>query len=199
MSRNWLVTDLDGTLLKGDIEIAFVKHLHTNRLMAASAYVVAVCALPLSLLCRVAERGSPLKSWSTGNNECALTELALDFVATHRDQFILREELIERLKVHPGPRMVLTAAWEPLAKELVRQLDLPVDKVVGSVFRRPPVAVTPRGSDKLRFLPKDPIDVALGNEWADRHFLSRSRNPVVVGEDRRLRRLGMSKSWEWMP
>ena len=60
--------DLDGTLIRGDLEREFVGYLQSTGSFTIKNYLLALISIPANKLRRKQERGSIYKSWTFDNS-----------------------------------------------------------------------------------------------------------------------------------
>ena len=113
------------------------------------------------------------------------------------DALSIRSEVMEVVEAHPGKRILLTGSERALALSFLASKGIDAfDAVIGAEQGRRGWMFTkqPYGRSKLGEV-AEPIEVALGDSFADRHLLSIAARAHVVAGDRRLEREAERRGW----
>lgn len=188
IKENLLVCDLDGTLIKEDLEKCFMIFLLQKKKVKLVALALAVLLTPINLLCHWLERGSIWKVWVIGMSNAELESFMEEFFLEWN--YTVCDSVKSHIVEFEGKKMLLTGSFEKLALRWLQYADLLslFDEVIGCrVYDQScQIDVHPYGKTKLDLLEGKVPNIALANEYADRHLLEVSKKAICVGGDPRL-------------
>jgi phosphoserine phosphatase len=187
-NRPVLVCDLDGTLIKEDLEKCFMAYLIRTKTLKMRALALGLILTPVNLVCKWIERGSIWKVWLTGLTDEETEECFNAFFSTW--SYSICEPVLRRVRGFFGRKILLTGSFERLAVRWLERSNLrsAFDEVIGCRVYPNSIRVErhPYGRSKLVCLGNIRPSVSLGNEYADRHVLGISSTAVCVGGDPKL-------------
>ena len=192
-----LICDFDGTLVNKNSEATFLRFLTQKKQLRWYHYLLAALSVPVNRISRCLGGNDLLRAWSAFRTERETQELFLRFL-TENDEIKLNESVLHQVEQHAGRKMLLTGSNQRLVEGLLGKLGLQgvFDVIIGARTAKCGyiVACHPYGRSKNRYLDGSCL-VGIGNEYADRFFLSRCTTAYVVHPDKKLERLAREKGW----
>ena len=198
--EGYLLCDLDGTLIRENIEMMMLHWLRVNGRLRLRDYILGAVFTPLNLLLAWLERPTLVKVWTAGRSRQELQGLLDGFFDEHFENIHVRESVVELLESFTGQRILLTACLEPLAQEWLKtsRMAKHIDRLVGARTGRRGFLLErhPYGKGKSTIARKlaKPL-TGIGNDFADRHFLKNCRNGMIVAGDSRLEKAALKYNW----
>ena len=194
--------DLDGTLIRGDLEREFVGYFQSTGSFTIRNYLLALISIPANKLRRKQERGSIYKSWTVGFTAEKKDRLFSDFLENETGKLETRADvlgLLEEYKSRGSEIILMTGSYRELVLAFLKKKNMVnvFDEVIACEVKGNGFCVSqhPYGKDKCLFLKKDMQLIGIANEYADRFYLEQCSVAYVVGKDEKLKRIADEKKW----
>ena len=191
--------DLDGTLIKQDLEKEFVSYLKNSGELGAMHYLAAAITLPLNTLTRCFGRRDLFRAWSLFRTSIQLDDL-IDQFLKQDIKIELRKSVLDLIDKFEGDVVLITGCNERLASKYLYSLGI-IEKfkaihgssTIGSGFL---LKHHPYGKSKLNYLGAytQPF-FSIGDSYADRYLFFQSSFAIVVQPSNKLRILARKMSW----
>ncbi len=195
-----LYCDLDGTLIRDNLEGAFVAYLRRRRELSVLHYAAAAFTVPVNAFRRRFFLPHPFKSWTAFRSASEKRELISRFLENEGANISFAPNVLRFVEDFKGKKVLLTGSDEDLAAAFLKfteRSDL-FDEVCGSKTAPNGFAVIrhPFGRGKLPFIDAKAASVGIGNEYADRFFLEKCSKAYVAAPDGRLRVTAVKSGWK---
>lgn len=191
-----LITDFDGTLVETDIGFEFRKWLFNEKKFGFFRLICSVLFYPINLfLNSILSTGSFFSAWSILRNADNRLDLFNQFMNQRGDCFNINDSVMDIIENFEGKRIIVTGSETELIRLFLEYKNINCFNeiygakigILGFIFLN-----QPRGRSKCKY---GYSDVAIGNHYSDRFFLSMSENSYVVKGDDKFVRYATSKGW----
>lgn len=125
--------DLDGTLIRGDLEREFVGYLQSTGSFTIRNYLLALISIPANKLRRKQERGSIYKSWTVGFTAEEKDRLFSDFLENETEKLEIRADvlgLLEEYKSSGSQIILMTGSYRELVLAFLKKKNIDRKSVV---------------------------------------------------------------------
>lgn len=194
--------DFDGTLIKEDIETAWLKFLLEERALRWFQYILAVISIPVSMFRKKQFKSSLFKSWSAGMSLEQKETLVNQFLQTKKAALNLNIEVLNYLKTVKDcyDIVILTGSDELLVKSYLRfkKIDTLFTEIIATKTSKSGFFIKqhPYGKDKCKFIDTGKKTIGIANEFADSFYLEMCDKVFIVKGDARLMSLAEKRKWE---
>ncbi|MEG9357992.1 hypothetical protein H3C22_13555 [Vibrio cholerae] len=189
-----LICDFDGTLIAEDLEKDFLNYYFNKHLRVLDIFM-GIIFTPINLLRKTFDRGSLVKVWTLFRTENEQKKLFNEFLEFYKPT--INSDVISILDSYSGTKLLLSGCYELLlyeflcAHKITDKFNIIIGaKTVSFGFF---ISQHPYGHSKNEFF--DFADVGIGNEFADRYFLSKCRNVYLKNPDEKLTRMANKFGW----
>jgi phosphoserine phosphatase len=191
--------DLDGTLIKQDLEKEFVSYLKNSGELDARHYLTAIISIPVNKLMRSFGNRDMFRAWSLSRSHNQLDILIEQFLLQDR-KVKLRKSVLDLIDNFEGDVVLITGCNERLASKYLYSLGIfekfkaiHGSSTIGSGFI---LKHHPYGKSKLKYLDAytQPF-FSIGDSYADRYLFFQSSFAMVVQPSKKLRTLARKMSW----
>jgi phosphoserine phosphatase len=191
--------DLDGTLIKQDLEKEFVSYLKNSGELDLRNYLAAIITIPVNRLMRVFGNRDLFRAWSLFRSNKQLDTLIEQFLMQER-KVELRKSVLDLIDEFEGDVVLITGCNEHLATKFLYALGIfekfktiHGSSTFGSGFL---LKHHPYGKSKVKYLDAytQPF-FSIGDSYADRYLFFQSSFAIVVQPSNRLRILARKMSW----
>lgn len=193
--------DLDGTLLKGDLEFAYLKYLIKKRKITIYQIIVSFLSVPINYIRKRRFKKSLMKSWTLKKSGYLLEKHILEFLEEQSKNLVLRQEILILLMEFQQKYelVLLTGSQEELVKVFLKYkgIDKLFDKVIGSKVSKSGIIVKehPYGKDKCKYINNSVKTIGIANEYADSFYLKKCDEVYIVQDDKKLVKLAEQLGW----
>lgn len=201
-SKGILYCDFDGTLIKEDIETAWLNFLIEMKALHWFQYILAVISIPVSMFRKKQFKSSLFKSWSVGMSLEKKDILVNQFLQTKKATLNLNIEVLNYLKkVKDGYDIViLTGSDELLVRSYLeyKKIDKLFTKIIATKTTKSGFFIKqhPYGKDKCKFIDTSKKTIGIANEFADSFYLEMCDKAFIVKGDTKLMSLAKKRKWE---
>lgn len=193
--------DLDGTLIKGDLEQEFLKYLRYHHYFKVCNYFGALLSIPLNYMRKKKYKGSLLKSWTIGFTKEELESMFCDFFKHANSELKINSktwQLLEDLK--SDYRIVLlTGSHEQLVFSFLKYNGLYsfFDEIIGCQMHSNGYLVKahPYGIEKCNYIIQENSIIGIANEIADCFYLALCDEVFIIEGDSQLEKVARKNKW----
>lgn len=194
--------DFDGTLIKEDIETAWLKFLLEERALRWFQYILAVISIPVSMFRKKQFKSALFKSWSAGMSLEKKQKLISQFLQAKGSLLTLNVQVLACLNMvnNHYDIVILTGSDELLVKSYLRfkKIDTLFTEIIATKTSKSGFFIKqhPYGKDKCKFIDTGKKTIGIANEFADSFYLEMCDKVFIVKGDARLMSLAEKRKWE---